>query len=77
MKNEQIVNRLNSIETFMEEIYNEIIKINKKLDDKNLEQIQLITRLENISDFIKDRYDVLVEEKSKFIPESVENNPKI
>ncbi len=74
MKNEyDILSRLISIETTTEEIYKEIIKIRRELDEKKLEQMLVITRLENIADFLKDRYDVVIEEKEKFNNEKMEN----
>lgn len=73
MKNEyDIVSRLVSIEATTEEIYKELIKIKKDLDDKKLEQMIIMTRLENIADFLKDRYDVVIEEKEKFNSEKME-----
>ena len=61
-----ILSRLISIETTTEEIYKEIIKIRKELDEKKLDQMLVVTRLENIADFLKDRYDIVIEEKEKF-----------
>lgn len=73
MKNEyDIVSRLVSIEATTEEIYKELIKIKKDLDDKKLEQMIIMTRLENIADFLKDRYNVVIEEKEKFNSEKME-----
>ena len=73
MKNEyDIMSRLVSIEATTEEIYKELIKIKKDLDDKKLEQMIIMTRLENIADFLKDRYDVVIEEKEKFNSEKME-----
>ena len=72
--NEEIISRLLNIEVTNEEIYKEIIKIRKDNEEKILEQIHIMTRIENIADFIKSRYDVVVEEKEKFIAETIENN---
>ena len=74
MKKEfDILSRLISIETTTEEIYKEIIKIRKELDEKKLDQMLVVTRLENIADFLKDRYDIVIEEKEKFNNEKMEN----
>lgn len=72
--NEEIFLRLSNIEATNEEIYKEIIKIRKENEDKALEQVHIMTRLENLADFIKTRYDVVIEEKQKFIAETIENN---
>ncbi|MCI8291001.1 MAG: hypothetical protein HFJ25_01920 [Clostridia bacterium] len=74
IKNDELLEKLLNIETTIEEIYKEIIKIRKENDDKVLEQIHVMTRLENIADFIKTRYNVVVEEKAKFVTEMLENN---
>lgn len=75
--NEEILSRISNIEATIEEIYKEIIKIQKENEDRILEQIQIMTRIENIADFIKTRYDIVVEEKEKFVAEIMENNNKI
>lgn len=73
-KNDEILNRILNIETTIEEIYKEVIKIRQENDNRTLEQIHIMTRIENIADFIKSRYDIVIEEKEKFITETMENN---
>lgn len=73
-KNDEILNKLSSIEATVEEIYKELIRLRRENDDRSLEQIQVMTRIENIADFIKTRYNVVVEEKEKFVAEIMENN---
>lgn len=75
--NEEILSRISNIEATIEEIYKEIIKIEKENEDRILEQIQIMTRIENIADFIKTRYDIVVEEKEKFVSEMLENHNKM
>lgn len=74
MKNgTEILQKLLNIETTIEEIYKEIIKIKKENEKGKLEQIHIMTRIENIADFIETRYNIVVEEKEKFIAETMEN----
>lgn len=74
MKNgTEILQKLLNIETTIEEIYKEIIKIKKENEKGKLEQIHIMTRIENIADFIETRYNIVVEEKEKFITETMEN----
>lgn len=74
IKNDELLEKLLDIETTIEEIYKEILKIRKENDDRILEQIHIMTRIENIADFIKTRYNTVVEEKEKFVAEMLENN---
>ena len=71
-KENEILLKINSIESTMENIYKEIIEIRREMEYKHLEQFQVMSRLENIADFIQDRYDVVVEEKEKFNKEKME-----
>lgn len=73
-KNDEILKKLLNIESTIEEIHKEILKIRKENDDRILEQLHIMTRIENIADFIKTRYDIVVEEKEKFVSQMMENN---
>lgn len=73
-KEDEILLKINSLETMIEKIYREILEIKRENDDKSLEQFHIMTRLENIADFIKDRYDIVVEEKEKFEVQKMEND---
>lgn len=73
-KEDEILLRINSLESMLEKIYREVLGIKRDNDDKSLEQFHIMTRLENIADFIKDRYDVVVEEKENFEVQKMEND---
>jgi len=54
MKNEnEILSRLMSIETTTEEIYKELIKIQKENKERRFEDLQLRVFIEDIYDFIR------------------------
>ncbi len=54
MKNEnEILSRLMSIETTTEEIYKELIKIQKENKERRYEDLQLRVFIEDIYDFIR------------------------
>lgn len=76
-KNDEILLKLSSIENVVNEIQNQMQNLLKENADKSLEQIQIMLRIENIADFIKTRYNAVVEEKEKFITETMENNKTI
>lgn len=72
-KNNEILIKLDNLENMINEIYKEMLNLKKENEDKSLEQIQIMLRIENIADFIKTRYNIVVEEKEKFITETMEN----
>lgn len=52
-KNDEILSRLVSIEATNEEIYKELIRLQKDLKIKRFEEFQLKTLIEDIYDYIK------------------------
>ncbi len=56
----EIIEKLNNLENIIEELYKEIIKIRKNIDDRKHEEIHIMTRIENINDFIETRYNTSI-----------------
>lgn len=52
-KDDEILVRLMSIETTNEEIYKELIKLQREMKNKRFEEIQLKSLLEDVYDYIR------------------------
>lgn len=70
-KNDEVLARLMSIETTNEEIYKELIKLQKDSKDRKLDNFRLQTLVEDIFAFIK----LINYEKN--VSEKLENKEKI